>query len=105
MTQPLFDLDYLDAFLERHGGESPIPLLLGIWPLTSHQLAVRMHNEVPGIVIPDRVQQALLDAGPDAAKVGREIARELLERARDRVAGVYVIAPFRRPLGVLDFLT
>ena len=104
MTQPLFDLAYLDAFLERYGGSSPIPLLLGVWPLTSHQLAVRMHNEVPGIVIPDRVQQALLDAGPDAAKVGREIAHELLESSRDRVAGVYVIAPFRRPLGVLEFL-
>jgi methionine synthase / methylenetetrahydrofolate reductase(NADPH) len=105
MTQPLFDLDYLDAFLERYGGSSPIPLLLGVWPMTSHQLAVRMHNEVPGIVIPERVQRALLDAGPNAAEVGREIARGLLEQSRDRVAGVYVIAPFRRPLGVLDFLT
>jgi homocysteine S-methyltransferase len=104
MTQPLFDLRYLDEFLERHGGRSPIPLLLGVWPLTSHQLAVRMHNEVPGIVIPEPVQQALLAAGPGAAEVGRTIARELLEQARDRVAGVYVIAPFRRPLGVLEFL-
>ena len=104
MTQPLFDLRYLDEFVDRHGGASPIPLLLGVWPLTSHQLAVRMHNEVPGIDIPEPVQRALLDAGPRAAEVGREIARELLEQARDRVAGVYVIAPFRRPLGVLDFL-
>jgi methionine synthase I (cobalamin-dependent)/5,10-methylenetetrahydrofolate reductase len=104
MTQPLFDLRYLDEFLERYGGSSPIPLLLGVWPMTSHQLAVRMHNEVPGIVIPESVQGALLDAGPNAAEVGREIARGLLEQSRDRVAGVYVIAPFRRPLGVLDFL-
>jgi methionine synthase I (cobalamin-dependent)/5,10-methylenetetrahydrofolate reductase len=104
MTQPLFDLRYLDEFLERYGGSSPIPLLLGVWPMTSHQLAVRMHNEVPGIVIPEVVQRALLDAGPNAAEVGREIARGLLEQSRDRVAGVYVIAPFRRPLGVLDFL-
>jgi methionine synthase / methylenetetrahydrofolate reductase(NADPH) len=104
MTQPLFDMRYLDRFLELFGGPSPIPLLIGIWPMTSHQLALRMHNEVPGIVIPDAVQQALLDAGSDARRIGREIARELLEESRERAAGVYVIAPFRRPLGVIDFL-
>ena len=54
MTQVLFDLTFLDAFLAHHGGRSPIPLLVGLWPLRSHQLAVRIHNEVPGIVVPER---------------------------------------------------
>ncbi|MEX2103646.1 MAG: bifunctional homocysteine S-methyltransferase/methylenetetrahydrofolate reductase, partial [Gaiellaceae bacterium] len=52
MTQALFDIAYLDRFLDELGGESPIPLLVGIWPLTSFQLAFRLHNEVPGITIP-----------------------------------------------------
>jgi methionine synthase / methylenetetrahydrofolate reductase (NADH) len=105
MTQILFDLSYLDAFFERFGGPSPIPLLVGIWPLRSHQLALRLHNEVPGIVVPDHVQQALLDAGPNAPQVGSKLAHELVEQAREVAAGIYVVAPFRQPLGVLDFLT
>ena len=104
MTQILFDLSYLEAFFERYGGPSPIPLLVGIWPLRSHQLALRLHNEVPGIVVPEHVQQALLDAGPNAPEVGSKLAHELVEQAREVAAGIYVVAPFRQPLGVLDFL-
>jgi methionine synthase I (cobalamin-dependent)/5,10-methylenetetrahydrofolate reductase len=104
MTQILFDLSYLDRFLERLGGSAPVPLLVGIWPLRSYQLALRLHNEVPGIVVPERLQAALRDAGPDAAEVGRRVALDLVAEARDKAAGVYVVAPFRQPLGVLDFL-
>ena len=57
MTQALFDIGYLDRFLERLGGDSPIPLLVGIWPLSSYQLAFRLHNEVPGITIPAAVRR------------------------------------------------
>ncbi|HWN20606.1 MAG TPA: bifunctional homocysteine S-methyltransferase/methylenetetrahydrofolate reductase [Gaiellaceae bacterium] len=104
MTQILYDFAYLDAFLAHFGGRSPIPLLVGIWPLRSHQLAVRVHNEVPGIVVPDVVQQQLRDAGPAAAEVGTAIARDLLAEAREKAAGVYVVAPFKQPLGILDLL-
>ena len=100
MTQVLFDLSYLDAFLERLGGASPIPLLVGVWPLPSHELALRLHNEVPGIVVPDHGAGAARAAGADAPEVGRELARELIAEAREKAAGVYVVAPFRQPLGV-----
>jgi len=102
MTQVLFDISYLDAFLERLGGESPIPLLVGVWALPSVQLAQRIHNEVPGIVVPEHVQEALRDAGVDAAQVGREVARGVMESARDRAQGVYVVAPFRSPERALE---
>ena len=48
MTQVLFDLAYLEAFLARLGGPCPIPLLIGIFYVRSYQLALRLHNEVPG---------------------------------------------------------
>jgi homocysteine S-methyltransferase len=103
MTQVLFDLEYLDRFLDRLGG-SPIPILVGIFYVRSYQLALRLHNEVPGILVPDNVQERLRDAGADAGSVGLELAKELLDASRERAAGVYVIPPFRQPLAALDVL-
>jgi hypothetical protein len=51
------------------------------------------------------VQQRLADAGPDARRLGFELARELLEGARSRAAGVYVIPPFKEPDAALELLT
>ena len=104
MTQVLFDLEYLDRFLTALGGSSPVPLLVGLWPLWSHQLAVRVHDNVPGIVVPERVQQALLDAGPSAAEVGKQVARELYVEAKEKAAGVYIVAPFKKPLDAVDVI-
>jgi homocysteine S-methyltransferase len=103
MTQVLFDLSYLESFLDRIGG-SPIPLLVGVWPIRSLELALRVHNETPGIVVPEHVQARYRDAGSASAEVGLELARELVAGARELAAGIYVVAPFRRPLGVLDLL-
>jgi homocysteine S-methyltransferase len=103
MTQALFDIGYLDRMLDELGG-SPIPLLVGVWPLTSAQLAFRLHNEVPGITIPEEVQRRLADAGADARRLGFELARDLVEAARSRAAGIYIIPPFKEPEAALELL-
>jgi len=101
MTQALFDLSYLDRFEELIGGW-PVPVLLGIFYVRSHQLAVRLHNEVPGIVVPEEIQRRLEQAGPNAGAEGLALARELYAQAREKVAGVYVIPPFKQPEAALD---
>jgi methionine synthase / methylenetetrahydrofolate reductase(NADPH) len=103
MTQALFDLSYLDRFEELIGGW-PVPLLLGIFYVRSYQLAVRLHNEVPGIVVPEDVQRRLNKAGANAGAEGLALARELYAEAREKVAGVYVIPPFKQPEAALDLL-
>lgn len=103
MTQIVFDLDVLDRFAERVGGWR-VPVLAGIFPVTSYRLALRLHNEVPGIVVPQLLQDALGEAGAGAWAIGMSKARELIEEARERCDGVYVVAPYRKPTAVLELL-
>ncbi len=103
MTQALFDLSYLDRFEEQLGGW-PVPLLVGIFYVRRHQLAVRLHNEVPGIVVPEHVQRRLESAGSNAGAEGLALARELYAEAREKAAGVYLIPPFKQPEAALDVL-
>jgi 5,10-methylenetetrahydrofolate reductase len=104
MTQIVFDVAQLGPLLDRLDGRPPVPLLLGVFPLTSYRLALRLHNEVPGISVPEALQAALRDAGPREAEVGFAHARELIAAAHDHAAGVYVVAPYRKPLSVLELL-
>ena len=72
--------------------------------MSSYRLALRLHNEVPGIVVPDALQEAMRDAGPGAAEVGMAHARELVRELREKADGIYLATPFRRPLAALDVL-
>src|SRR6266576_2429237 len=103
MTQALVDLGYLDRFEELVGGW-PIPILVGIFMVRSHQLAVRLHNEVPGIVVPEEVQNRLRDAGPRAAEEGLALARGRYAHAREKGAGVYGIRPYKPPEAAPELL-
>jgi methionine synthase I (cobalamin-dependent)/5,10-methylenetetrahydrofolate reductase len=103
LTQILFDLESLEAFRERIGGW-PVPVLVGVWPIRTTETLVRIHNEVPGIVVPEHVQERYRAAGAGARDVGLSLGQELIESARELANGVYVVAPFRRPLDVVGLL-
>jgi methionine synthase I (cobalamin-dependent)/5,10-methylenetetrahydrofolate reductase len=103
MTQLLFDMEPLERFRERVGGW-PVPILVGIWPIRTLETLVRVHNETPGIVVPEHVQERYRRAGANAREVGGELGLELLDAARELAQGVYVVAPFRTPMNVVDFL-
>ncbi|HEY3945644.1 MAG TPA: methylenetetrahydrofolate reductase, partial [Solirubrobacteraceae bacterium] len=103
MTQILFDLEPLAAFRDRIGGW-PIPILVGVWPIRTIETLVRVHNETPGMVVPEHVQERYRRAGKNAREVGGELGLELIAGARGVADGVYVMAPFRVPMNVVDFL-
>jgi methionine synthase / methylenetetrahydrofolate reductase(NADPH) len=104
MTQPLFDPEHWYAFLKKLGGKPPIPTLIGIWPLNSYKQALRLNNEVPGIVIPQTLLKSLEAAGAAARDAGFECARQMLKWSRSEMAGAYLIPPFKRYEEVLDIL-
>ncbi|HKC23807.1 MAG TPA: bifunctional homocysteine S-methyltransferase/methylenetetrahydrofolate reductase, partial [Thermoanaerobaculia bacterium] len=104
MTQVFFEWSVWERFVARLGGRVPIPVLVAVWPLTSHRLALRVHNEVPGITVPDAVLSMLERAGANARREGFALAKDLLAEARRRVEGVYVIAPFKNPASALELL-
>jgi homocysteine S-methyltransferase len=111
ITQPVFDVRQLEHFLKRIE-HMKLPIVAGIWPLLSYRNAQFMNNEVPGVSVPDDVIERMRiasDKGKEVAlREGVTIARETLERVRDRVAGVQVSAPLGRvdmALAVFDGMT
>ena len=96
ITQPVFDLRLLESFLKRIEGHR-IPVIAGIWPLTSLRNAEFMKNDLR-VSMPDEIMQRMARTGsPDAARrEGILIAQEMLEAVRPMVQGVQVSAPFGR---------
>jgi methionine synthase / methylenetetrahydrofolate reductase(NADPH) len=95
MTQPIYELAPLERFLERVG-KPPIPMLLGCIPLHSSRHAEYLHNEVPGITIPDGVRSRMRAAGEQGHEEGLRLAQELLVSARSMVQGVYLMPSYGR---------
>ncbi|MFZ0213485.1 MAG: bifunctional homocysteine S-methyltransferase/methylenetetrahydrofolate reductase [Candidatus Acidiferrales bacterium] len=105
MTQPIFDPEHWHAFLKRIGGKSPVPVLVGLWPLTSYKQAQRLNNEVPGIVIPEATLKELESAGAAARDRGFTLARRMLDWARSEMPGAYLIPPFKRYEEILELFS
>jgi len=105
MTQPVYDPAVLMRFLDD---TKPLglPVLVGILPLASYRNAEFLHNEVPGMSIPqpirDRMQRA--KKGPEARAEGIRIAQETLLEVAHRVVGAYIMPPLDRYASALEVL-
>jgi methionine synthase / methylenetetrahydrofolate reductase(NADPH) len=99
VTQPIFQVEQMAKFLERARSFAPhLPVIAGIWPLTSFRNAEFMNNEVPGISVPPAVMERMreADSGERARLEGLKIAQETLVEIRSLVQGVQIAAPFGR---------
>jgi methionine synthase I (cobalamin-dependent) len=108
MTQPIFQIDLLEEVLQRIA-HLELPVLVGVLPLVSYKNAEFLHNEVPGMQIPEAIRERMRRTpGGEAARAeGVKIAREMLFAVRDRVQGAYLMPPLGRyelALQVLDGL-
>jgi homocysteine S-methyltransferase len=94
MTQPVFDLRLVEE-TKRRTAHIGIPIFVGVWPLMSSRQAEFLHNEVPGIIVPEAVRRKLAEATlDDARKVGLEIAREITSKILAEFSCLYLITPF-----------
>jgi methionine synthase I (cobalamin-dependent)/5,10-methylenetetrahydrofolate reductase len=108
MTQPVFQVELLDKMLQQTR-RLGMPVLLGVLPLVSYKNAEFLHNEVPGMRIPEPIRERMRKAAPgaEARKEGVRIAREMLFALRDQVQGAYLMPPlgkYELALEVLDGL-
>ena len=99
LTQPVFDIEKVQTFLKRYKdslGDAAVPILVGILPLVTERHARFLHNEVPGISIPEALQQRMASAGESAAAEGAQIAVELIQALKADFHGVYFMPAFSR---------
>ncbi len=106
ITQPVFDLRQLKEFLRRIE-QFRIPVIAGIWPLTSLRNAEFMRNDLR-VSVPDEIMLRMAKAGdksPDHARAeGIVIAQEMLAEARPQVQGIAASAPFGRYATAVEVL-
>ena len=95
LTQPVFDPRVLERLMTATHTLG-IPVLIGLMPLVSERNAEFLHNEVPGIVLPEEVRRRMRGtSGAAGVRSGMEICRELLETGKALgVGGYYLIPPF-----------
>ncbi|MBL0346915.1 bifunctional homocysteine S-methyltransferase/methylenetetrahydrofolate reductase [Candidatus Villigracilis affinis] len=101
LTQPIYRADdgpkLIQAYEAKHG-KLQQPILAGILPLVSAKHANFLHNEVPGIFIPEEARKKIESAGDaeSGVKVGVELAVELIEQIKGWAKGIYIMPQFHR---------
>jgi homocysteine S-methyltransferase len=94
MTQPIFETRLAQEMYQRTK-HLEVPIFTGVWPLLTGRQAEFLHNEVPGVVIPDRVRAEMAGKeGAEGRKKGIELAKEVCRATLDLFPGVYLITPF-----------
>ncbi|MEW5700990.1 MAG: bifunctional homocysteine S-methyltransferase/methylenetetrahydrofolate reductase [Candidatus Zixiibacteriota bacterium] len=94
-TQPLYSLAPLERAIKAID-EFRIPVFLGLLPLMSFRHAWFLHNEVPGITVPEDLLGRIKDAGEGGAEIGVQVCRDVLRQAREMIAGAYLMPSFGR---------
>lgn len=102
-TQILYDVRILERFLKLVG-KIQIPIILGILPLHSYKHAEFLHNEVPGITIPEHLRERMRRAGEKGAQEGIKMAKEIFHQAKGMVDGVYLMPSYGRYQEVLEIV-
>jgi methionine synthase / methylenetetrahydrofolate reductase(NADPH) len=99
LTQPIYEPEKAKGFIlsyqEKHG-EFPNPIFVGVLPLFSYRHANFLHNEVPGINIPENIRKRIQDAGDQAHREGIKIAIEIIEEIKAWAQGIYLMPAFNR---------
>jgi homocysteine S-methyltransferase len=98
LTQPVFEPAQAEAFIRRYedaAGPLGLPLIVGILPLFNERHAAFLHNELPGVHIPEAILSRM-EKAEDKRLEGIRIAGDLIEQIRPWAAGFYLIPPFRR---------
>jgi homocysteine S-methyltransferase len=95
VTNPIYDSGALER-LREIASEVRVPILVGVLPLRSARQAEYLHNEVPGISVPQALRDRMERAGEHAEELGIDLAVDFLEAARAQVQGAYVIPSLGR---------
>ncbi len=110
-SQPMYDEEVLNTFLDRTSEFPEVPFLVGILPLASYKNAEFLHNEIPGMQIPEVVRDQLRKAPTKERQreIGIEVAQRTLKAVHEhpRVSGVYIYPPFgvyRKVMDVVEVL-
>jgi homocysteine S-methyltransferase len=99
LTQPVFDLKRARQFVRRYEeehGKINVPVLVGVLPLVTDRHARFLHNEVPGISIPENIQERMTNSGEKSAQEGIRIGKELVQDLQRDFQGVYFMPAFNR---------
>ena len=103
LTQAVFDPEAVERCYQRLGG-FPLPVIMGVLPMRSVRHAEFLHNEVPGMVIPEGVRLRMREAKSRGPKTGVALAQELLQAVHTKIAGAYFIPAFGHYETVADVL-
>ena len=99
LSQPVYSAELVRrfrAYYEKQYGPLHLPILVGVLPLYGARHAEFLHNEVPGIVVPDLIREHMRRAGEDGPRQGIRLAQDLLAQLQDVVQGVYLMPAFNR---------
>ncbi len=105
MTQPLFDREEVEQMMEKVG-HLDILVFPGIFPLISSRNAEFLHNEVPGINVPEqlRTRLASYDKIGDQRRAALDYTHQLVADIAPFVDGLYIISPLNKWEIALDFV-